>query len=138
MKNLLPYVVSFTLCLPCISNAEEPTVISNISVVRNQLGAGDPLEEKTVGKNPADYINDGYYHSPQYMAGFPTAAIIWPRIIDVDCEKIPTGITCNGYHWLPAYGRGEYLFIHPKFKASITENNPKIIYVEVPVKKKKE
>jgi hypothetical protein len=57
------------------------------------------------------------YYAPQYLPGFPTAATIWPRVIDVNCVKSDADIKCAGYEWLPELGRGEYLLIRPNVKA---------------------
>ncbi len=88
---------------------------------------------------------DGIYHAPQYMPGYPTAATLWPRVIDVQCKQVGAVLNCNGYNWLPEYGRGEYLMIHPvvindtkPITNTIIKEVPITILKEVPVKKKKE
>jgi hypothetical protein len=58
-------------------------------------------------------VSNDYLHTPQFMDGFPTAATIWPRIIDVPCTKVDGVLKCQGYTWNPKMGRGEYLFIRP-------------------------
>jgi hypothetical protein len=54
---------------------------------------------------------------------------------------------CDGYNWLPAMGRGEYLYIRPYVKVAapavtVEKIVPVIVerkvFIEVPVKKKKE
>jgi hypothetical protein len=90
---------------------------SELPVIRNQLGNGTPAPMITVGVESARYVDDNYYHTPQYMPMYPTAAVIWPRVIELECERDKNGVLCEGYHWLPEMGRGEYLFVVPKFKA---------------------
>jgi hypothetical protein len=65
------------------------------------------------GYEPALHVSNDYLHTPQFMDGFPTAATIWPRIIDVPCTKVDGVLKCQGYTWNPKMGRGEYLFIRP-------------------------
>lgn len=85
-----------------------------------QLGSGVPSGEKLTN---APHVMDGMYHAPQYLPGHPTAATIWPRVVDVECSKAEDlsrpngeGVVCNGYNWAPSMGRGEYIFIRPRFK----------------------
>lgn len=95
-----------------------------------------------------DNSDEPYYHVPQYMPYYPTAAVIWPRVVEVPCTRAADGkVTCEGYNWTPDMGRAEYLFIVPKIKNppqccqnTKVENKviEKIIYKEVPVKKGKE
>lgn len=111
--------------------------------VRNEpLGTGLPL---TVGSQVAVPVTDGLYFVPQYMPGSPTASAIFPRVVDVSCVKTATKITCDGYNWLPQYGRAEYLFIRPRIVEPIKPVAPqppiiveRIILKEVPVKPKSE
>lgn len=87
-----------------------------------------------------DESTDNYIHVPQYMPYYPTAAVIWPRVVEVPCEKTEAGeLRCEGYNWTPAMGRGEYLFFVPKVRNEpLPPAPPVIIYKEVPVKKGKE
>jgi hypothetical protein len=116
-----------------------------LPVIRNQLGTGTPAPTITVGVENARYVDDGYYHVPQDMPYYPTAAVIWPRVVELECEKIHGNLVCEGYHWLPKLGRGEYLFVVPKLKEvakTVIVHTPPpppiVIYKEVPVKKKPE
>ena len=117
-------------------------------VMRHQLGSGTP---GFVGFEPATHMGEGIYHAPQYMPAYPTASPIWPRVIEVECEKQDNRFVCGGYDWLPALGRGEYLYIRPTMKEVvppvIVERKVEVpvpvvverkVYVEVPVKKKGE
>lgn len=124
-----------------VTNSLTNASVKALPVIRNQLGTGTPASMDTIGAEGAAYIDDGYYHTPQYMSFFPTAATIWPRVVEVDCEKaplIPAGIICKGYHWAPEMGRGEYLFVMPRLKAPAPVIPPTVVYVEVPVMKKHE
>lgn len=113
-----------------------------VNVSREELGSGSP--ELKGMENATRWDND-IFHAPQYMPGFPTAATLWPRIVDVRCDKTATGLNCDGYHWTPDLGRGEYLMIHPIIKEpapvvtnTIVKEVPVIVLKEVPVKPKKE
>lgn len=106
----------------------------------NQVGLQFELGNNLI--NSINWNND-IYHSPQYMPGYPTAATIFPRVVDVDCVRVINGISCKGYNWLPEMGRGEYLMVHPVIHEPpqpqiITKIITKEVLVEVPVKKKGE
>lgn len=104
------------------------------------------LDSSLFGSNNAPYnqITNGYmvfpeiYHSPQYMPNYPTAAPIWARVVDVECE----GDSCKKIDYLPEMGRAEYLFFRPIQKKQpvqcCVQKEPRIVFVEVPVKKKPE
>ena len=76
------------------------------------------------------------------MAGYPTSATIWPRAVNVDCDKAADGsLNCDGFHWEPKFGRGEYLFVVPHVRKAaepVVVVQEKIVekkvLVEVPVK----
>jgi hypothetical protein len=114
-------------------------------IVRQQHGSGTP---GFGGFEPATAMGEGIYHAPQYLPAFPTASTLWPRVIDVECVRAPDGkFVCDGYSWVPALGRGEYLYIRPFVKtpvAPVEKIVEKIVPVPAPypvyveVKKKKE
>ncbi len=118
-----------------------------VSVNREVLGSGTPGAK---GPETATIVNDGVFHAPQYLPGYPTAATIWPRVIEVPCTSKDGKITCQGYEWTPKYGRGEYLFIKPVLSTPAPVVPPQIqvirettikevpVLVEVPVKKTRE
>lgn len=81
-----------------------------VTITREALGSGQV--NSTGVENATKWDND-IYHAPQYMPGYPTAATIFPRVVDVQCSKSTTGLKCKGYNWTPELGRGEYLMIHP-------------------------
>ena len=108
-----------------------------------------PQGSGTPGMNGYDRalpVDNDYLHVPQYMPAFPTAATIWPRVVEVTCIK-GEGLKCQGYAWTPKMGRGEYLFIKTiivepqtpvvvKEVVTVTVEKPYPVYVEI--KKKKE
>ena len=119
-----------------------------VNLNRENLGSGSP---ELKGMENAQKWDNDIYHAPQYLPGFPTASTIWPRVIDVRCEKVGNVLNCDGYHWTPNMGRGEYLMIHPVVKqeksptvvikevpVTVIKEVPVIILKEVPVKTKKE
>lgn len=110
------------------------------TIYNTPLGSGTPgAASKLDDANP---VMDGMYHAPQYMPGYPTAATLFPRVVDVECTNADnlatggTGLVCNNYNWSPAMGRGEYLFIRPTVVQPVATPEPKVITIikEVPVK----
>jgi len=129
---------------------------AEVSVKRAALGSGTPAlnasgVENAIVVDNAKVEND-ILHAPQYMPNYPTAATIWPRVIEVPCTKDVVGkVVCAGYNWSPSMGPGEYLFVRPKvvvapepriFTERVEVPVPVIVtrevFIEVPVKKKKE
>lgn len=103
-----------------------PIPAGSTVIVRQSLGSGTP---GFTGYEPATHMGEGIWHAPQYLPTFPTAGTIWPRVVDVECEKAPNGtFVCAGYNWSPEMGRGEYLYIRPYAKAA-----PVVIEKLVPV-----
>jgi hypothetical protein len=103
----------------------------NVTVSREQLGSGQP--GATGVENATKWDND-ILHAPQYMAGYPTAAVLYPRVVDVQCTKSATGLNCKGYHWTPDMGRGEYLMIHPVIQEVVAPVTQTITLIrELPV-----
>jgi hypothetical protein len=163
MKNLLVTLLLVPLAAFANTNAETtgaeradrtvntPIPAGSTVVLRHQLGSGTP---GFTGFEPATHMGEGIYHAPQYMPSYPTAAALWPRVVEVECERTPNGaFSCNGYDWLPALGRGEYLYIRPMVKVvappvvvekivRVPVPTPVIVerkvFIEVPVKKKGE
>ena len=98
--------------------------VGNVQIQRNILGSGSPGEEPGGYENAERVIGD-VYHVPQFLPGYPTSATLWPRVIDVPCTRAASGeIQCQGYHWLPKYGRAEYLFFRPVLVAGPTAEAP--------------
>lgn len=116
-----------------------------VSVGRSELGSGTP---GLTGFELTGKWDNNIFHAPQYMPGHPTAATLYPRVIDVECTKVVTGLNCKGYNWLPELGRGEYLMIRPVLAPApkvvekiVVVPGPvvtKEVLVEVPAKPKKE
>lgn len=120
-------------------NEATPVPATAVVIFRVPLGSGTPGFQSA---EQATYVGDGLWHAPQYMPMYPTAGVIWPRVIDVSCVKSQAQYICDGYNWLPALGRGEYLLIRPSVKPEVKPVQPqiqeRIIYKEVPAKPKKQ
>jgi len=106
------------------------------------LGSGQPGQTVPEVVVPVN-IREGIYHGQQYMPGYPTAGVIWARVIEVPCMKVSTGLKCDGYTWKPAFGRAEYLFVKPMVTTvavpeTVVVEVPVVVLKEVQVKKKKE
>lgn len=145
MKKLLALTAVLLISVSAYAQTAEMVIGNAVPVKREQLGTGTPAPKVTVGAEWAKIVDDGYYHTPQQMAGFPTAATIWPRVVEVQCALGEHGVVCDGYNWTPKLGRGEYLFIKPVYKEApapiiVKETTiiEKKILVEVPVKHGKE
>jgi hypothetical protein len=100
-------------------------------LVASKTFAGTSNENVFLGTTTDAALNvfgdEEAYHVPQYMVGFPTAATIWPRVVQVDCVEIDaSNIKCEGYNWSPKMGRGEYLYFQP-----VMHKAPKPVYIEV-------
>lgn len=138
-------VILAVLVVPQFASASE------VFTETRQLGSGTPGPDTVDASKWVSTGPDGeIYHSPQYMPGFPTAATIWPRVVDVECieaDDLSTNdpskervLVCDGYAWQPKFGRGEYLFFRPRMKEKpvpvecCKPQPPVIILKEVPVK----
>ena len=113
--------------------------VSAVTVQDQVLGTGVPGAS---GVQETYALPDGVYHAPQYLPGSPTAATIYPRVVEVNCTKNADGsLNCEGYHWLPEMGRAEYLLVKPRVveapKPVIVEKVVTVIK-EVPAKKIRE
>lgn len=134
-KLLLPLLI----CVSGLAFASEKSV----TISREFLGSG---QQEITGFENATNWDNYIYHAPQYMPGYPTAAIIYPRVITVKCNRVIWGTACEGYTWLPEMGRGEYLMFQPVIQDVKPQPAPEVkpvtiireVLVEVPVKKKKE
>ena len=82
----------------------------NVNVTRESLGSGQP---ELSGTEQTTKWDNNVFHAPQYMPGYPTAATLYPRVIDVPCLQTGTTLQCKGYNWSPDMGRGEYLMVRP-------------------------
>lgn len=107
----------------------------DILIKNDQLGSGIPAQTVTIGDQQAEPVGDGMYFIPQQLSGYPTAATIWPRAVQVECVKTATGLQCDGFNYSPKLGRGEYLFVIPVLKQ---QPQPTVIIKEVSAKKKAE
>lgn len=117
----------------------------NVVVQSQDLGTSIRTQQPTT-ELALPVLQNDIYHVPQYMPNYPTAASIWPRIVDVPCVQVGADLKCDGYEWSPKYGRGEYLFFHPVVAVPVQPSAPQIVpviverkvYIEVPTKPKKE
>lgn len=110
---------------------------ADIKIQRNILGSGIQNVSVTSQSDVALPVGDyGVYHVPQYMPGFPTAATIWPRVVEVECQND----LCAGYESTPALGRGEYLFFKPvQVMAAVAApavEPPPVVIIQREIKKK--
>lgn len=83
-----------------------------LQIERRVLGSGEPGQAGFENAVPVA-IGDNVYHGPQYLPGYPTAATLWPRIVQVRCSRGQNLLQCEGYQWTPALGRAEYLYFVP-------------------------
>ena len=115
---------------------------TEVHISSEPFGSGSPGGNQA-GYEAAGKVAEGVYHAPQYMPGYPTAAVIYPRVIEVQCDhndKNVEVVECDGYHWKPEYGRGEYLFFTraPVVEAPVPIVIEKTTEVQVPVVVEKE
>jgi hypothetical protein len=125
----------------------------NPEVINTPLGSGNA----SFGKQKATEVYSGIYHVPMYMPGYPTASVLWPTVITVECGE---GLKdCASFDYQPSYGRGEYIFFKPVFNKTqqrldaidikieglskdmgqkIDNIKPLVILKEVPAKKNRE
>jgi len=128
---------------------------AEVGVGKNLLGSGVPVVSNPTGVENASVVDNAkvennILHAPQYMPYHPTAATIWPRVVEVPCTKAADGkLNCAGYNWNSSMGRAEYLFVAPRvveptptemIVITKTREVPVIreVLIEVPAKKKKE
>ncbi len=144
MKKLSVIVAAF---------AVSTSFAAQVDLSKHVLGSGTPAfnasgyENAKIVENTR--VENKILHSPQYMPNYPTAAPIWPRVVEVPCTKAANGdLKCEGYNWAPSMGRGEYLFVTPVVKEApkatvvketvVVPGPERVIIKEVPVKKIKE
>ena len=100
-----------------------------VNIARDVQGSGTPGAVGYESASPV--LSNDIYFAPQFMPAYPTAATIWPRVVEVPCTETPAGLQCDGYQWTPKMGRAEYLFFTPKIvKATVVE---KLVPVPYPV-----
>ena len=101
----------------CAAQGDAHGIVVNVH--RMPLGSGTPKAGQIGGTQLARLVAEGDYHVPNYMPGYPTAATIWPRGIEVECVRDAStdGLVCDGYAVHPSLGRGEYIYIRPLMHA---------------------
>ena len=137
------------MAVACIGAATAQPVVNVVTapnVGNRVLGSGDPTANDQ-GSTASYPVGNDMFHAPQYMPGYPTAATIFPRVVDLKCQS---AASCDGYNWSPALGRGEYLYVRaatitppliekvPVPFEVIVPGPERIILKEVPPKKKRE
>jgi outer membrane protein OmpA-like peptidoglycan-associated protein len=117
MKKLLPL-----LLLVCASAVmaqatdlkalnDQTGLVQGFKIRNVPLGSGVPsLQQGNVSFETANSLGNGMYTVPGFLPYYPTAATIWPRVVQVRCSA--DGM-CDGYSITPALGRGEYLYVQP-------------------------
>ena len=77
------------------------------------LGSGIPLAGQVPESSVAEPVAGNHYHVPNYLLGYPTAAALWPREVQVPCRRDEASgdLTCAGYAVSPL--RGEYIYVRP-------------------------
>lgn len=121
-----------TILMAVLVAASAASLAAEVNIGRVTNGSGTP--GNAVGVENAKEVSNNVLHAPQYMPGHPTAATIWPRVIDVPCTKEANGnLKCDGYKWTPNLGRGEYLFVTPRVVEAPAPQAPVVITKEVQV-----
>jgi hypothetical protein len=101
MKKLLILAVA-AFCSLCQAQSGPDLQVEN-----RLIGSGEQAVTNAKRFTNAKLVGDyGVYHVPQFLPYYPTAATIWPRVIEVKCK----GAQCDGYDWTPDMGRGEYVY----------------------------
>ena len=70
------------------------------------LGIGNANPKNEVVSNAYE-VFPGLYHTPGYMPGYPTAATLWDRVVEVKCTKADGVMKCDLPEYSPSMGRGE-------------------------------
>jgi outer membrane protein OmpA-like peptidoglycan-associated protein len=84
---------------------DQSSLMSDFKVRNLPLGSGIPGNEGSFSN--AWSVAPGLWEVAGYLPYYPTAATIWPRVVQINCNN---GV-CDGYNVIPALGRGEYLYI---------------------------
>jgi hypothetical protein len=92
---------------------DQSSTAAGVKVRNVPLGSGAPSNDDTVKFTAATSLGNGLYQAPGYLPYYPTAAALWPRVVQVSCTA--DGV-CDGYTITPSIGRGEYVYIQPVIK----------------------
>lgn len=111
--------------------ASSTAFAQDVKIWNNEFGSGIPGSSGyTNAVVVGNEIDLDIYHAPQFLPFYPTAATIWPRVVEVPCKTVDDGVfVCQGYQWYPGLGRAEYLFFKPTTK--MYEPEPQVIIKEV-------
>lgn len=128
--------ISFQFALTTVALIVTPAASADVEIDRVQWGSGEPGR---AGLENAIEVSNNTFHVPQYLPGSPTAASIWPRVVEVLCRQAGPTLNCDGYRWKPAMGRGEYLYFTPVVvptpvtQAPVVVNQPVSPVIATPV-----
>lgn len=104
---------------PALSNGGMPPGYpATIKVQRVPYGSGVPSPGLTEGYDTAVAVGDGLYSVPGYLPYEPSGLTLYPRVVQVPCQKQGAAWVCAGYSITPALGRGEYLMIQPMLRSN--------------------
>lgn len=117
--------------LSLIALLTSTALYAGVEIERVPYGSGVP---GLSGNEPAFLVHENnIYFAPQYMPGYPTAAPIWPRVVEVPCKQVQGNLVCENYKWRPEYGRGEYLMFTSKPEQKIIVECPACSDIVIPV-----
>lgn len=103
-----------------------PVFAADLTIQPHVAGSGVPGTTVPTKANPE--LPYGVFYAPQYLPNHPTAATIWPRVVEVDCMRDTGGnFRCEGYNWTPDMGRAEYLWVKPKFVETVPVVIPRTV-----------
>lgn len=128
-------MVVAALGVSCAYAQSAPEAVNNqpaVFIKNEQMGSGAPAVQVTMGSSIAQYWGDGLYFIPGYYPGYPTAAVMWPRVIEVPCVKNDDGsLSCQGYeiYSQQAGNRGEFILFKPVIQAPAKPVAPTIVEI---------
>jgi hypothetical protein len=132
----IPRAAAAVLALLGVAGHAQGVAGGAVRIVGVPLGSGVPVAVGAPAISVADHIGGGDYHVPGYLPGHPTAAMLWPRVLQLPCKRdTPQGdLTCAGYGISPV--RGEYLYLRPVVEEAPPAPKPEEPRPAPPVPKK--
>lgn len=121
MKKMLGLAIGLLCACSAWAQAAPPVSEQNapsVFIQNVQMGTGVPTPSVAIGSEKASYWGDGLYYVPGYYPGYPTAQVLWPRMVEVPCTKNPNGsILCQGFSILSQQVgyRGDFILFKPVF-----------------------
>lgn len=96
------------------------TLIAVLACLSGVAGA-----QALVNETPVNNVQ-GSVRTGEYLPGYPTAGVIFPRTQSVECDqKDGKFVNCAAPNWMPGMGRGEYLTFTP-----VPRSGPTVILKE--------